>query len=143
MLMPADSCAASPSTSLRLGCGWMLDPISQTEALRKLAIAASARAAHDLAFGEYLVGRQYFDLAVKHYQNHLARGGSSVLNQTQVQVGLAVAKGGYASALGEKGNRELAEKLKTARAWGTGVYDGQQVHQTHVLSDKDVIELHF
>jgi uncharacterized protein len=40
-------------------------------------------------------------------------------------------------------HRELAEKLKSARCWGTGVYDGQNVHHTHVLHDKDVVELHF
>ncbi len=40
-------------------------------------------------------------------------------------------------------HRELAEKLKSARIWGTGVYDGQSVHLSHVLHDKDVVELHF
>jgi ribosome-interacting GTPase 1 len=40
-------------------------------------------------------------------------------------------------------HRELAEKLKSARIWGTGVYDGQSVHLTHVLHDKDIVELHF
>ena len=40
-------------------------------------------------------------------------------------------------------HRQLASKLKSARAWGTGVYDGQNVHHSHVLHDKDVIELHF
>jgi hypothetical protein len=40
-------------------------------------------------------------------------------------------------------HRELAEKLKSARIWGTGVYDGQSVHLTHTLHDKDVVELHF
>jgi ribosome-interacting GTPase 1 len=40
-------------------------------------------------------------------------------------------------------HRELAEKLKSARCWGAGVHDGQNVHLTHVLHDKDVIELHF
>ncbi len=40
-------------------------------------------------------------------------------------------------------HRELAEKLKSAKCWGTGVYDGQNVHLTHVLHDKDVVELHF
>jgi ribosome-interacting GTPase 1 len=40
-------------------------------------------------------------------------------------------------------HRELAEKLKTARAWGTDVYDGQSVQRTHILHDKDIIELHF
>jgi ribosome-interacting GTPase 1 len=40
-------------------------------------------------------------------------------------------------------HRELASKLKSAKAWGTGVYDGQSVQRTHVLNDKDIIELHF
>jgi hypothetical protein len=40
-------------------------------------------------------------------------------------------------------HRELAEKLRAARVWGTGVYSGQNVHLTHVLHDKDVVELHF
>lgn len=40
-------------------------------------------------------------------------------------------------------HRELAEKLKNARIWGTGVYDGQSVQHTHVLHDKDIVELHF
>lgn len=40
-------------------------------------------------------------------------------------------------------HRELAHKLKTARIWGQGVYDGQRVHLDHVLHDRDVVELHF
>jgi ribosome-interacting GTPase 1 len=40
-------------------------------------------------------------------------------------------------------HRELAQKLKSARIWGTGVYAGQSVHLNHVLHDKDVVELHF
>ncbi|KPL24648.1 MAG: hypothetical protein AMJ75_03255 [Phycisphaerae bacterium SM1_79] len=40
-------------------------------------------------------------------------------------------------------HRQLAEKLQAARIWGTGVYDGQNVQLTHVLNDKDIIELHF
>jgi ribosome-interacting GTPase 1 len=40
-------------------------------------------------------------------------------------------------------HRELAEKLKSAKCWGTGVYDGQNVHLTHTLHDKDIVELHF
>lgn len=40
-------------------------------------------------------------------------------------------------------HRDLAEKLQSARIWGTGVYDGQNVQLDHVLRDKDVIELHF
>ncbi len=40
-------------------------------------------------------------------------------------------------------HRELAEKLKFAKIWGTGVYDGQNVQRNHILNDKDIIELHF
>ncbi len=39
-------------------------------------------------------------------------------------------------------HRDLPEKLKTARVWGTGVHDGQQVQKDHVLHDKDIVELH-
>ncbi len=40
-------------------------------------------------------------------------------------------------------HRQLAEKLRFARIWGTGVYDGQNAPRNHVLNDKDIIELHF
>jgi ribosome-interacting GTPase 1 len=40
-------------------------------------------------------------------------------------------------------HRELAGKLKFARIWGTGVYDGQNAQRNHILNDKDIIELHF
>jgi ribosome-interacting GTPase 1 len=40
-------------------------------------------------------------------------------------------------------HRQLAENLRFARIWGTGVYDGQNAPRDHVLHDKDIIELHF
>lgn len=40
-------------------------------------------------------------------------------------------------------HRELAEKLKSARCWGTSVRNGQNVHKDYTLCDKDIIELHF
>jgi small GTP-binding protein len=36
---------------------------------------------------------------------------------------------------------DFYEKLKAARIWGTGVYDGQMVGRDHVLHDGDVVEL--
>jgi ribosome-interacting GTPase 1 len=39
-------------------------------------------------------------------------------------------------------HRDFADGLKSARIWGTGVYDGQTVKRDHVLHDKDVVELH-
>lgn len=40
-------------------------------------------------------------------------------------------------------HRQLAEKLHSARIWGTDVYKGQNVQLNHVLHDKDIVELHF
>jgi ribosome-interacting GTPase 1 len=39
-------------------------------------------------------------------------------------------------------HRDFIDKLKSARIWGTGVYDGQTVKRDHVMHDKDVVELH-
>ncbi len=39
-------------------------------------------------------------------------------------------------------HKDLAESLKYARAWGEGVFDGQQVGPEHPVADRDVIELH-
>lgn len=52
-------------------------------------------------------------------------------------------QGGTIDDMAHLVHRELAEKLKTARVWGTGIHDGQQVHHTHVLNDRDIVELHF
>jgi ribosome-interacting GTPase 1 len=42
----------------------------------------------------------------------------------------------------ERVHRDFAEKLKSARVWGTGVFAGQSVPRDHVLHDKDIVELH-
>lgn len=39
-------------------------------------------------------------------------------------------------------HRDFEENLKSARVWGTGVFDGQTVKRDHVLHDGDVVELH-
>lgn len=39
-------------------------------------------------------------------------------------------------------HRDFGEKLKSARIWGTGVFEGQTVTRDHILHDKDVVELH-
>lgn len=39
-------------------------------------------------------------------------------------------------------HRDFALGLKSARIWGTGVFDGQTVKRDHVLHDRDVVELH-
>ena len=39
-------------------------------------------------------------------------------------------------------HRDFEEGLKSARVWGTGVFDGQTVGRDHILHDLDVVELH-
>jgi uncharacterized protein len=39
-------------------------------------------------------------------------------------------------------HRDFSDKLKSARIWGSGVFDGQAVGRDHVLQEKDVVELH-
>jgi ribosome-interacting GTPase 1 len=50
--------------------------------------------------------------------------------------------GGTVLELAAKVHRDFAAKLKSARVWGTGVFDGQSVPRDHSLHDKDVVELH-
>lgn len=51
-------------------------------------------------------------------------------------------QGGSVEEFAGKVHQDFVEKLKTARIWGTGVYDGQPVGRDHVLHDGDVVELH-
>ena len=44
--------------------------------------------------------------------------------------------------LARKVHRDIAERLKSARLWGEGVFEGQTVKRDHVLHDGDVVELH-
>jgi ribosome-interacting GTPase 1 len=39
-------------------------------------------------------------------------------------------------------HKEIAENLRFARIWGNARFEGQQVDRDHVLSDRDVVELH-
>jgi hypothetical protein len=51
-------------------------------------------------------------------------------------------RGDTVQALALAVHKELAERVKYARIWGTARFDGQQVDRDHVLSDRDVVELH-
>ena len=53
-----------------------------------------------------------------------------------------IPRGANLMELAERIHRELPEKLKSARVWGTGVFDGQTVPRDHVLHDRDVVEIH-
>ena len=39
-------------------------------------------------------------------------------------------------------HKDFYENLKSARIWGTDVYDGQMVGRDHILHDGDIVELH-
>lgn len=39
-------------------------------------------------------------------------------------------------------HKDMAENLKFARIWGTGVHDGTSIKGDHVLHDKDIVEIH-
>ena len=41
-----------------------------------------------------------------------------------------------------KVHQDFVSTLKTAKVWGSGVFDGQSVGRDHVLEDGDVVELH-
>jgi ribosome-interacting GTPase 1 len=39
-------------------------------------------------------------------------------------------------------HKDFEHALKSARIWGTGVFEGQTVKKDHELHDSDVVELH-
>jgi len=39
-------------------------------------------------------------------------------------------------------HRDFVDRLKYIRVWGSGRFDGQQVPSTHLLADRDIIEIH-
>lgn len=50
-------------------------------------------------------------------------------------------RGGTVETFAGQVHRDLLKTLKSARVWGTGVFDGQTVSRDHVLHDGDVVEL--
>jgi hypothetical protein len=50
-------------------------------------------------------------------------------------------KGSTVAEFAGKVHQDFFERLKTARVWGSAVYDGQMVRRDYVLHDGDVVEL--
>ena len=50
--------------------------------------------------------------------------------------------GSTVAELAGRVHKDFEDGLKSARVWGTGVFDGQTVGREHVLHDKDIVELH-
>ena len=51
-------------------------------------------------------------------------------------------KGATMEDLAVKVHKDFFEKLRFAKVWGNGVYDGQMIQRDYVLQDGDVVELH-
>lgn len=50
-------------------------------------------------------------------------------------------RGGTVEQFAREIHADFYDKLKSARVWGEGVFEGQQVSRDHVLHDGDVVEL--
>jgi ribosome-interacting GTPase 1 len=53
-----------------------------------------------------------------------------------------IKKGTNVEEFASKVHHDFYKKLKTARVWGSNVFDGQLVGRDHILHDKDIVELH-
>jgi len=51
-------------------------------------------------------------------------------------------KGSTVLDVARKIHREFGDRLKFARVWGSGKFDGQVVERDHLIEDGDVLELH-
>jgi ribosome-interacting GTPase 1 len=51
-------------------------------------------------------------------------------------------RGSTVAGLARAIHKEIAEEIKFARVWGPSAFDGQSVHEQHVLEEGDVVELH-
>lgn len=64
-------------------------------------------------------------------------------HKTDLGAPFTLPKGSTVLDLAHAIHKDLAEKFKAAKIWGTGVFDGQLVPRDHILCDKDIVELHF
>ncbi len=53
-----------------------------------------------------------------------------------------LARGATVADLAAKIHKDFSDKLRHARVWGSGVFDGQTVPREHILSEGDVVEIH-
>ena len=51
-------------------------------------------------------------------------------------------QGSTVADFARKVHKDFYENLKSARVWGSAVYDGQMVGRDHVLQEGDIVELH-
>ncbi len=62
--------------------------------------------------------------------------------QADLEKPYTIRTGGTVADVAQQIHKDIAENLKFARVWGTGVHDGTTVKADHELHDKDIVELH-
>ena len=62
--------------------------------------------------------------------------------KADLQRPFVLSRGATVHDLARSVHKEVAERLKFARIWGSAKFEGQQVDRDHVLLDRDVVELH-
>ena len=61
--------------------------------------------------------------------------------KAELDTPFVLSQGSRIQDFGAKLHKDFASRLKSARIWGQGLYDGQMVGRDHVLKDGDVVEL--
>ena len=61
--------------------------------------------------------------------------------EADLQKPFAVKKGTTVAEFAGRIHRDFSDKLKSARVWGSGAFDGQMVSRDHILQDGDIVEL--
>jgi len=51
-------------------------------------------------------------------------------------------KGDTVADFARRVHKDFVQQMKSARVWGSGVFDGQPVPREHTLHDRDIVELH-
>jgi ribosome-interacting GTPase 1 len=55
---------------------------------------------------------------------------------------VALPRGSTLLRAAEAVHKDFSAKLKFARVWGAGKFDGQKVHREYLVQEGDVIEFH-
>ncbi|MFZ5642970.1 MAG: TGS domain-containing protein [Bacillota bacterium] len=61
--------------------------------------------------------------------------------ETDMRAPFVLSRGSTVLDLAEKIHRDMAQKLKFARVWGSSKFEGQSVPKDYVLQDKDIVEI--
>jgi uncharacterized protein len=116
----ADSSPLPPSNALRSGVG-----------LGVIGVSARTRQGLDEWFG-----RLWELLAmIRVYSKEPGR-------PPDMHKPFVVPAGATVADLARQIHRDLPDRMKFARLWGHSRFEGQQVHKTELLRDKDVVEIH-